>query len=84
MVTPQGWRTLVKPGSKVGDKTVDPEFGDFTWLSYREVWDRVQGIGSGLVDRDLFPESGPERVRGLHFHKLCTDFGEMGVGTAGV
>lgn len=59
----QGWRTLIKPGSKVGDKTVDPEFGDFTWLSYREVWDRVQCIGSGLVDRDLIPESGPERVR---------------------
>jgi hypothetical protein len=61
--TTQGWRTLITPGRKEGDKTIDPVFGDYTWLSYREVQDLVESIGSGLVDRDLIPESGPERVR---------------------
>ena len=30
--------------------------GDYVWLTYNEVWERVQDFASGLLKLDLVPE----------------------------
>ena len=53
---------MLKEGRKEEGKVIDPEFGDFTWLTYAQTQEKIEHIGSALITRNLIPPTGPERV----------------------
>ena len=50
--------------------------GDYVWLTYNEVWERVQDFASGLLKLDLVPEIE------LTSNDLLIDLARIGLGIA--